>query len=379
MKKINIPVAGPWITNLEKKYVEDAVSNAWYENSNYWVNRFESQFAEYVGTKYAISFPHCTSAIHLALVALDVKKDDEVIVPDITWIASAAPIKYIGAKVIFADIDKKNWCLTYESIKKVITKKTKAIISVNLYGSMPDYSSIKELAYKHNIHLIEDAAEAIGSTYKKEKAGSFGKVGVFSFHGSKTLTTGEGGMLVTNDSDLKDRVLFLKDHGRIPGDTSFENNEIAFKYKMSAFQAAFGTAQIERINELVDKKREIFNWYKENLSKFAFLYLNEEQNNVKNSYWMSTIIISKEINLKKDFLIKELLKMGINSRPFFNPLSSLKAFCNEFDSKRAKKDNIISYEISPYGLNLPSALCLKRAQVNHVCESLSKIIENKKL
>ena len=376
MPKRNIPVAGPWITDLEHKYVSDAVSNAWYQNSNYWNNRFEESFANYIGVKYAISLPHCTSAIHLALLSLEIGPGDEVIVPDITWIASAAPIKYVGADVVFAEVDRKTWCLTANSIEKVITKRTKAIISVDLYGSMPNYEEIKKLSDLKNIHLIEDSAEAIGSKFKDQKAGIFGKIGVFSFHGSKTLTTGEGGMLVTDDEDIKNKVLFLRDHGRVPGDTSFTNTEVAYKYKMSSFQAAFGAAQIERIESLVNKKREIFKWYKNKLEDLPFITLNAEPENYTNSFWMSTIIISQDLSINKDILMKRLLKDGINTRPFFNPLSTLKAFRNEKDSLRAQKKNIVSKEISLCGINLPSALCLTENDINYVCDCLLKILIN---
>lgn len=187
-----IPVSGPWITNKEIDYVTDAVTNAWYDNANKYNQKFEEAFASYIGTKYAIALPSCTSAIHLSLLALGVGPGDEVIVPDVTWIASAAPIQYVGATPVFADIDENSWCLSAHSFENKITDRTKAVIPVDLYGNMANWDQIRSVALKHKIAVIEDAAEALGSEYKGKKAGSLGDVGVFSFHGSKTLTTRGG-------------------------------------------------------------------------------------------------------------------------------------------------------------------------------------------
>src|SRR6266576_5644969 len=255
-----IPVAGPSITQKEIDYVTDAVTNAWYGNANVYHERFEKAFADYLGLTYAIALPSCTSAIHLSLLALGVGPGDEVVVPDATWIATAAPITYVGATPVFADIDEGTWCLSAGSFQECITGKTKAVIPVDLYGNMPDMDEILEVAARNNISVIEDAAEAAGAEYKGKKAGSFGDAGVFSFHGSKTLTTGEGGMLVTDRDDIHRQVLFLRDHGRQPGDNLFRNTEVAYKYKMSSMQAALGLAQLERIDELIEHKREIFDW-----------------------------------------------------------------------------------------------------------------------
>ncbi|HEV7394537.1 MAG TPA: DegT/DnrJ/EryC1/StrS family aminotransferase, partial [Burkholderiales bacterium] len=235
-----ILVSGPSISQKEIDYVTDAVTNAWYGSANMYHVRFERAFAEYLGLQHAMALPSCTAALHLALAALGVGPGDEVIVPDATWIASCAPISYVGATPVFADIDEQTWCISASSFEECITPRTKAVIPVDLYGNQPDWDAIREVARRHGIVVIEDAAEAIGSEYKGRKAGSFGRAGVFSFHGSKTLTTGEGGMLVTDDTTLFERAQFLRDHGRIPGDKMFFNHEVAYKYKMSSMQAALG-------------------------------------------------------------------------------------------------------------------------------------------
>ncbi|MEW6183472.1 MAG: DegT/DnrJ/EryC1/StrS family aminotransferase [Bacillota bacterium] len=371
-----IPVAGPWITDREIKYVTDAVTNAWYGNANIYNQRFEKAFAEYIGVRHAISLPSCTSAIHLSLLSLGIKEGDEVIVPDITWIASAAPISYVGATPVFADIDEKTWCLSAESFERLITPKTKAVIPVDLYGNMPEMDRIREVAQQYGIAVIEDAAEAIGSEYKGHKAGSFGDTGVFSFHGSKTLTTGEGGMLVTNRDDLYERCLFLGDHGREPGNKLFWNTEVAYKYKMSSMQAALGLAQIERIDDLIGTKRQIFDWYRKELSKINSITLNYEAHSTKNTYWMVTAILYQETGIRKEKLIAEMAQKGISCRPFFHPLSLLPAYDGLEQAVSVRLNNTISYKVSPYGINLPSGFNMNREKVKYVCDSLRSIIRS---
>ena len=365
-----IPVAGPSITQKEVNYVTDAVSLAWYGNANIYHERFEKAFAEYLGVRYALALPSCTSAIHLSLLTLGVGPGDEVIVPDATWIASAAPISYVGATPVFADIDEDTWCLSAKSFAQCITSKTKAVIPVDLYGNMPDMDGILSVAQRNNIPVIEDAAEAAGAKYKGKCAGSFGDTGVFSFHGSKTLTTGEGGMLVTNRKDIYQRALFLRDHGRNPGDNSFWNTEIAYKYKMSSMQAALGLAQLERIEELIQRKREIFAWYREELFGIESLALNPESDETRNSYWMVTVLLDNALGVDRDGLIKALSEEKIDCRPFFHPLSSLPAYQHLDQARQARRRNQVSYGICPRGLNLPSALNLTRDQVRYVSSTL---------
>ena len=370
-----IPVSGPWITAKEIAYVTDAVTNAWYGNANVWHERFERSFAEYVGLKHAIALPHCTAAIHLSLLALKVGPGDEVIVPDCTWIASAAPVTYVGATTVFADIDPQTWCLSADSFASCITPRTKAVIPVDLYGNMPDMAALRAVAGRHGVAVIEDAAEAVGSEFQGRRAGSFGATGVFSFHGSKTLTTGEGGMLVTDRDDLNARALFLRDHGRLPGDRFFRNTEVAWKYKMSSMQAALGLAQLERVEELVTRKREIFSWYADELCNEARITLNHEAPGTRNTYWMNTAIIDAALGREKAWLMEKLLQRGIDTRPFFSPLSSLEAYQGQPEAAAARARNRVSYALSPRGINLPSALNLQRDDVRRVGTELRAALD----
>jgi perosamine synthetase len=369
-----IPVAGPSITQKEIDYVTDAVTNAWYGNANVYHDRFEKAFAEYLGVRYAMALPSCTSAIHLALLALGVGPGDEVIVPDATWIASAAPITYVGATPVFADIGERTWCLSAESFEACITPATKAVISVALYGNMPDMDAIKEVARRHGIPIIEDAAEAIGSEYKGRKAGSFGDASVFSFHGSKTLTTGEGGMLLTDDTRLFERAQVLRDHGRQPGDKMFFNHEVAYKYKMSSMQAALGLAQLERIEELLEQKRRTFKWYEEELKGIDGITLNYGAADTEVVFWMVTVILDPKFNLSKERMMEKMSEHNIDCRPFFHPLSSIPAYRDTEQARKARARNHVSYLISPYGLNLPSALNMTKAKIRVVCATLREIL-----
>lgn len=370
-----IPVAGPWITEKEINYVTDAVTTAWYGKANIYHERFEKAFADYLGVRFAIALPSCTSAIHLSLSALGIGAGDEVIVPDITWIATAAPITYVSATPVFADIDPKTWCLSAPSFEQCITPRTKAVIPVDLYGNMPEMDAIRDVSERHGIVVIEDAAEAIGSEYKKGKAGSFGNVGVFSFHGSKTLTTGEGGMLITDREDIYQRALVLRDHGRRPGDKMFFNIEIAYKYKMSSMQAALGLAQLERIEELVTRKRQIFSWYQTQLVGAKGVTLNYEAPGTKNTYWMVTAVLDRKFKMTKDVLIRQMSEANIDCRPFFHPLSSLPAYEHTEQSQQARRRNWVGYQISPYGINLPSGLNLTKEKVQYICDTLKMIVQ----
>ncbi len=370
MQKTQINVSGPSITQKEIDYVADAVKNAWYSNANIYHEKFETAFANYIGVEYAMALPSCTSAIHLALVAAGVGAGDEVIIPDITWIASAAPISYVGATPVFVDIEPDSWCISAEAFKAAITPRTKAVIPVNLYGNIPEMEDILKVAKEYGIFVLEDAAESIGSEYKGRKSGSLGDVGVFSFHGSKTMTTGEGGMLVTDNKEIYEKSLALRDHGRSQCGKMFWNDTVAFKYKMSSMQAALGLAQLERIDELIEKKRQIFVWYQKYLGDFKGFQLNSEAAYIKNTYWMVTVILDSSISFQKEEIIRLLQEKGINTRPFFYPLSSLPAYKHLADINTASEKNVVAYKLSPYGINLPCGMDMTEEKVKYVSKEL---------
>lgn len=365
----NIPINKPSITELEISYVNDAITNGWGEKCYDYIHRFEKDFSKYQGTKHALATSSCTGAIHLALMALGVKQDDEVIIPEITWIASAEPILYIGAKPVFVDILEDTWCLDPQKVEEAITPKTKAIIVVHIYGNLCNMNEIMAIAKKYNLVVLEDAAEALGSEYYGKKAGSIADVGVFSFHGTKTMTTGEGGILVTNNEAVYEKAKILNDHGRNakdPENKMFWMRNYGYKYKISNLQAALGCAQVSRIEELVNKKREIFNWYKE-LLKDIPCQLNPEYENTKNSYWLPTVVFDKSLNFDRNAFFEICKENGIDSRPFFFPLSSLPMF-------EDIKGNIVSYDIFERGINLPSYHDLEKSDASKIVTLLIEFL-----
>lgn len=344
---------GPSITDLEIKTVMDAMENGWYGDHKYWyVENFEREFAKYHGRKHALMTPNCTSAIHLLLLGLGIGPGDEVIVPECTWIASATHITHVGAKTVFADIDEKTWCMSAESLEEAITLHTKAVIVVDLYGNMPDMDSIRQVTDRHGIHLIEDAAGALGSVYRGAKAGSFGIGSVFSFHRTKTITTGEGGMLLVDDDNLFKRCHFLRDHGRSQT-KHYYNTEVAYKYMPCNLLASLGYAQFQRIEELVQAKRHLLSRYIQAFSDVPDVYLNPEPPGGRNGAWCTALVIGRSYGLDKEYVIQELAKMGFEGRPFFYPLSSMPAYGGTSAERRAS--NPVAYDLSRRGICLPAS------------------------
>jgi perosamine synthetase len=371
-----IPIAGPSVTELEIRYVTEAAGEDWYGNAGRSVGMFESEFAEYLGASFAAAVPHGTSALHLAMAALDVGPGDEVIVPESTWVATAAPIKYLGATPVFADIDAKTWCMSAESLEKRVSSRTKAIVTVDLYGGLPDMEAIDLIA--DGIPVIEDAAQAVGAKMFDRPAGTLGDVGTFSFHGTKTMTTGEGGMVVTNRPDLAQRIARLRDHGRTAADFKyFVTSEIAYKYRMSSLQAAFGRAQLARIDDLVDKKQRIFQWYEDRLGDIPGIGLNPRQPGVTSTFWMTTVVLEPSYRLSTRELMGLFDEHGVDTRPFLPPLSSLPAFADLGETVRAATENVVAYDLAQRSINLPSALNLTEAQVSRVCDLLRMFLLSK--
>lgn len=365
MKKIHY--TKPSITDIEVRYATDAAKNGWGEKCYDYIYKFEDLFKKHLDVNYAIATSSCTGAMHMGLSALGITYGDEVILADINWIASAAPITYLGAKPVFVDILPDTWCIDPSKIEEAITSKTKAIIAVHLYGNLCEMDAIMKIAKKHNLYVIEDAAEAIGSIYKGKKAGSIGDFGVFSFHGTKTITTGEGGMFVTNNADLYEKVNILNSHGRNPENPKqFWAETIGFKYKISNIQAAIGCAQVERIDELIAKKKEIFFEYHRLLSQIEGLTMNPipEESNTQYGYWMPTVIFDKKLNYHRKKLLEKFKESNIDGRVFFYPLSSLPMF-------EEKKENSMSYDIFERGINLPSYHDLH----NYEIQSIANIIK----
>ena len=366
-----IYMAGPWITDHEIQVVDDCMRNGWY---NYdYVERFQREFAAYHGRKYGIMTPNCTTSIHLLLTAMGVGPGDEVIAPENTWVGSTAGITYLGATPVFCDIDPKHWCLDPASVERAITPRTKAIIAVDVFGNMPLFDELMAVAERHGIPLIEDAAEAVGSTYKGIRAGKFGIASVFSFHRTKTIVTGEGGMLLLDDERLYERCMFLRDHGRRPDGPAYYVYEVTYKYMPFNLQAAMGYAQFQRIDELIAKKRWILEGYRAGLADIEDIELNPEPEGGVNGVWITGLLIGKSHNLDKLEAMDRLKALGLPARPFFYPLSSLPAYAGMEAKGRA--DNPRSYDICARGINLPGALVVTAEQIEQVCDGIHRILK----
>ncbi len=365
-------MAGPWITEHEIKVVVDALRNGWYDNAYHYVETFQREFAAYHGRKYGIMTPNCTTAIHLLLSGMGITEGDEVICPECTWIATAAPIAYLRATPVFCDIEADNWCLDPDSVRKSITPKTKAIIAVDLYGNMPLMDELLALSREHGIPLVEDSAEALGSVYKGIRAGKFGIASVFSFHRTKTITTGEGGMLLLDDEKLYERCMFLRDHGRKSDGPAYYNYEVTYKYMPFNLQAALGYAQFQRIEELVGRKRELLKAYRARLADVGDLQFNNEPEYVINGAWTTALVFGKSHRVTKFDVMRSMKEMGIPSRPFFYPLSSLPAY-PDFE-KRYKQKNPISYDIALRGINLSCAMNLTDDQIDAQCDAIRRTL-----
>jgi len=359
------PVSEPTLTSRELSYMTQAVKSRWVSSIGEFIDRFEAGYARYTGTKYALTVSNGTTALHLSLITGGIKEGDEVIVPDLTFIATANAVAYIGAKPIFADIDPDSMCIDPEDIRRKISSKTRVILPVHLYGHPADMTPIMKIAKEYDLLVIEDCAEAHGAEYKGRKVGSIGKCGVFSFYGNKIITTGEGGMITTNDERFYNRAKYLRDHA-MSKKKRYWHTEIGYNYRLTNIQAALGLAQLERIDEILEKKRRIFNWYKEGLGNIKGIKLSPELDWAKNVYWMVCMIIDKFNEKKRDDFIEALRKEGIDTRPFFYPCSMMPMY---------KKDNLcnpVSYEIYKRGINLPSGYSLKKKDVSYIVNAIKK-------
>ena len=338
----------PSITELEVRYSTDAAANGWGERCYDYINRFEAAFKAHLGSSYAIATSSCTGALHMGMAALGVGSGDEVIMADTNWIASAAPITHLGAKPVFVDIRPDSWCIDAALVEAAITPRTKAILAVHLYGNLCDMDRLLSIGEKHGVPVIEDAAEAIGSVYFGKRAGSMGAFGAFSFHGTKTVTTGEGGMFVTNDRALYEQVLTLSNHGRSRTQSKqFWPDVVGFKYKMSNIQAAIGCAQMERIEELTGRKQQIFHYYRDRLQGLPGVRMNPEPTNIVNGAWMPTVVFDQSSGITRERLVAAFAGNNIDARVFFYPLSGL----SMFEEVRANRH---AHDIPGRAINLPS-------------------------
>ena len=362
----------PSITALEQGYAADAAANGWGAHCYDYIVRFEQAFAGWLGAGHAIATSSCTGALHMGLAALGIGPGDEVILADTNWIATVAPIRHLGAQPVFVDIDPASWCIDPAAAARAITPRTRAIIATHIYGNLCDMEALLELGRRAGVPIVEDAAEAIGSEWHGRRAGSLGLFGTFSFHGTKTLTTGEGGMFVTSDAALYRTVQTLSNHGRAAGQSKqFWPDMLGFKYKMANVQAAIGCGQLERVGELVARKRAILAGYRERLAGWPGITLNPEPAGTVNGAWMPTAVLAPELGITRETLLAAFEAADIDARVFFYPLSSLPMF-------EDRPDNSNAWDIPERAINLPSYHDMVEAEIDRVAETLIAVVRSAK-
>jgi perosamine synthetase len=349
----------PSITELEQRYAADAAANGWGERCYEYIDRFERKFAEHLGVPHTIATSSCTGALQLGLAGLGIGAGDEVILGDINWVASVAPVVHSGATPVLVDVLPDTWCVDPAAVEAAITPRTKAIIAVHLYGNLCDMDRLVAIGERHGVVVIEDAAEAIGSVWHGRRAGSLGRFATFSFHGTKTVTTGEGGLFATRDAALYEQVLTLSNHGRARGEArQFWPSRVGYKFKMSNLQAAVGCAQMERIDELVAGKRRVFEAYRQRLEGLP-VHMNPEPPGTVNGYWMPTIVVDESVPFDRDGLLRSFREHDIDGRVFFWPLSMLPMFTGADTPP-------VSRSLYARAVNLPTYHDLSEADVDRV-------------
>lgn len=360
-----IPVSEPNFKGNELRYVTDCINSNWISSIGKYVSQFEEVFAHFCSTSYAVATCNGTTALHLALLSLGIGEGDEIIVPDLTFVATANAVAYTGATPVFVDVDRQTWNIDASKIQEKITERTKAIIVVHLYGLPCDMDAIENVVKPYNLKIIEDAAEAHGAEYKGKRVGSIGDIGVFSFYGNKIVTTGEGGMITTSNHKLAEDIKMLRDHA-MSRTRRYWHDTLGYNYRITNIQAAIGVAQMEQVDSFVGAKRRNADYYKAFLRGTNGLTLPMESDGCKHVYWMYSVLIEDSFGVSRDEVMVRLREQGIDTRPFFYPLHQLPMY---------RRDNgyPVANELSRKGINLPSSTALTEREIRRVCKALASM------
>lgn len=365
-KRMHIPVAEPSLGDRELKYLSECVLSGWISSNGSFVNRFEQSMADHVGVKYAVSASNGTCALHLAMLALGIGPGDEVIVPSFTFIATANSVTYTGAKCRFVDSETESWNMDPDLIEAAITPKTKAIVPVHIYGHPANMGPILDIARKHNLYIIEDAAEAHGAQYQDRKVGGIGHIGVFSFFGNKIITTGEGGMAVTDDESLAEKMRIFRDHG-MSKERRYWHTVIGYNYRMTNMQAAVGVAQMEKLDYILAAKQNIGTLYNRGLNDIPGLVLQPQASWAQPVCWLYSVVVDEEkFGLSRDTLMDMLKARGIDSRPLFPPMHLQPVY-------KTDQTLPVSESLSRNGLSLPSSITLKTTEIERIINAIREI------
>lgn len=370
--RMKVPVAAPKLSGKEAEYVLDCVRSSWISSQGKYVTRFEEGFSRYCGARYGVSTSSGTTALHLALATLDLKPGDEVIIPSFTMIATANSVTYTGATPVLVDSEPNYWNIDVAKIKEKITERTKVIMPVHTYGHPCDMDAIIDLAHDHGLYVVEDAAEAHGAEYKGRRVGGLVDMGCFSFYANKIITTGEGGMIVTNNEELAKKAANLRAHA-FSEDMHFWHRYVGFNYRLSSLQAAVGVAQLEKIDEYVDSRRRNAAYYNKLLSEIEGITLPPEAEWAKNVYWMYSILIDQGFGMSRDEFMARLEKLGVETRTFFYPIHIQPIY-----SGRYREESFpVADELSKKGVNLPSGNNLSKGEIEYVVSCIKEVKEGR--
>ena len=363
LEEMKYPVYEPYMAGSEEAYVVDALRSGWISSRGKYLSLFEDAFANYLGVKHATAVSNGTTALHLALMALDISPGDEVIVPTFTYVATANAISYVGATAVFCDSEPRSWNIDVEQVRSLITARTKAILAVHIYGAMCDMKALLQLCKDNDIFLIEDTAEALGSELYGLKAGSFGDIATFSFYGNKTITTGEGGMVVAKSDCHFDRIVSLKNQAMCKS-RRYWHEEVGFNYRMTNICAAIGLAQLSQLDEILEKKASIAAWYAQELKDCPVIF-QDLSPGVRSSYWMVSILLESEAD--RDKLVAGLASAGVETRPLFFPVHTMPMY-------ERNSSFPVAEHISRIGINLPSYPGLSKPDVREISAEIKQLI-----
>jgi perosamine synthetase len=369
-----IPISNPALVGNELKYVSDCVQTSWVSSLGKYVTGFEQAFAEFCGSEHAVTCSNGTTALHLALLALGVEPGDEVIVPTLTYVATANAVVYCNARPVFVDSEPETWNMDPRQIETLITPRTKGIIVVHLFGHPVDMDPIMDIARRHGLFVLEDAAEAHGAEYKGRRVGSIGDAATFSFFGNKIITTGEGGMVTTDNKKLADEMRRLKNHGMDPN-RKYWFPTVGFNYRLTNVAAAIGLAQLEKIDWHLEQRQQIATWYREFLADVPGLDWQPQKDWARHVWWLFTVILDEEIPLSRFDVLARLKDRGVEGRQIVYPITQLPPY----QEAGQRRQFPVADRIVERGIHLPTWSGLTQDEVRYTCKCLTEILAQPRL
>lgn len=364
-----VPLVQPVLDGNELEYVTDCIRTGWISSQGKYVRKFEEAFGQYVGSSHVLAVSNGTVALHLALRTLGIGPGDEVIVPDLTFVAPVNAILYLGATPVLVDVDQNTMAINIDAAERAVTGRTRAILPVHLYGHPANMPRVMALAKRHGLVVVEDCAEALGSLCQGAHVGVFGDSAIFSFFGNKTITTGEGGMVLFKDAAMLERARMLRDHG-MSRKRRYWHEQVGYNYRMTNIQAAIGVAQMERVAEFVECKRWIAEQYRQRLSMLMGLQLPGEFGDIVNSYWLYTVVLPRQLASKRDEILGQMIENGVEVRPVFYPVHRMPPYAQFIVAGQAYP---VADAVADAGISLPTGVTMNEADIEKVCLVLTHV------